>query len=377
LDEKPNLIGFENGVFDLDTDEFRDGQPEDNITLSVGYDYVPTVDYKVRQDIMDFVDSIMEDKKVLQYLLTTLGLSIHGEKVNEQIYFWIGAGGNGKGVLALLLELAMGKLLYPAPMAIYTCKRTSASSAQPEIMEGKSKRIWMATEPEDRDCVIYTGTLKNITGRDAITGRNLYGKTTSFKPQGTPILQMNKKPEIAGTGPDVKRRLRLITFPYNFVENPQMDNEKKLDLSLKGKFEKDIRYRQQFMLIMMNEYKTYRDGGFVLHTPKRVMKDTEEYLDENNHVKRFINEYYVIDQKDEKAMIPVKTLHKDFVYWGKDNNVPKMGLTDFKTFLSSLGLKCAENKCRVVYEGEQCKDKVVVYGLKNKPVECQIEDDLE
>lgn len=39
LDSDSNLIGFNNGVFDLNAFEFRDGKQEDYITLSVGYDY--------------------------------------------------------------------------------------------------------------------------------------------------------------------------------------------------------------------------------------------------------------------------------------------------------------------------------------------------
>ena len=35
----PNLLSFKNGVYDLDDLTFRDGRPEDFITLSMGIDY--------------------------------------------------------------------------------------------------------------------------------------------------------------------------------------------------------------------------------------------------------------------------------------------------------------------------------------------------
>lgn len=40
LDSNQNLIGFNNGVYDLTEKNFRDGRPDDLIYLSTGIDYV-------------------------------------------------------------------------------------------------------------------------------------------------------------------------------------------------------------------------------------------------------------------------------------------------------------------------------------------------
>src|SRR5690606_31829549 len=39
LDEHRHLLGFNNGVFDLDKNEFRNGRPEDFITMSTNINY--------------------------------------------------------------------------------------------------------------------------------------------------------------------------------------------------------------------------------------------------------------------------------------------------------------------------------------------------
>ena len=39
LNENRDILGFDNGVYDLKNSCFRDGHPEDYLTFTVGYDY--------------------------------------------------------------------------------------------------------------------------------------------------------------------------------------------------------------------------------------------------------------------------------------------------------------------------------------------------
>lgn len=40
LDTNPDLVGYENGVYNRKTGEFRDGQPDDYISLTTGVNYI-------------------------------------------------------------------------------------------------------------------------------------------------------------------------------------------------------------------------------------------------------------------------------------------------------------------------------------------------
>tara|TARA_R110002050_G_scaffold49073_4_gene114215 strand:+ start:2555 stop:2944 length:390 start_codon:yes stop_codon:yes gene_type:complete len=40
LDSNPLLLGFDNGIFDLETQTFRPGRPEDFVHLTTGYNYI-------------------------------------------------------------------------------------------------------------------------------------------------------------------------------------------------------------------------------------------------------------------------------------------------------------------------------------------------
>ena len=70
LDENQYLIGFENGVYDLQKLEFRDGEPEDYVSMSTGNYYIeydennPQVD-----DVNDFLNKILPKFNVKQYVI--------------------------------------------------------------------------------------------------------------------------------------------------------------------------------------------------------------------------------------------------------------------------------------------------------------------
>ena len=52
-DQNIYLLGFNNGVFDTETKNFRKGKPDDYITKSVGYDF-PTEATHYKNDIENF-----------------------------------------------------------------------------------------------------------------------------------------------------------------------------------------------------------------------------------------------------------------------------------------------------------------------------------
>ena len=73
LDKKLNLIGFENGVYDLDENEFREGYPEDNISYTTGIYYQDYEDDE--EEIMAvklFMEQVLPIKSVRDYMYTLL-----------------------------------------------------------------------------------------------------------------------------------------------------------------------------------------------------------------------------------------------------------------------------------------------------------------
>ena len=93
LDSKTNLIGFNNGVYDLDIGEFRNGLPEDYVSLTTGYDWK---DYDKTEnqfgEIDDYLRKLMPNHEVRKYLLKQLASYMDGRIIDQQFAFWTGKG---------------------------------------------------------------------------------------------------------------------------------------------------------------------------------------------------------------------------------------------------------------------------------------------
>ena len=82
LNEKHNLIGFKNGVYDLDNEDlhFRPGRPEDHITMSTNIEYEEyDEDHPGVQEIRLFMSQILPNENVreLSTVLTLLASFLH------------------------------------------------------------------------------------------------------------------------------------------------------------------------------------------------------------------------------------------------------------------------------------------------------------
>lgn len=98
LDDNPYLIGFENGVYDLQNLCFRKGTPDDYLTLSTGYDYkeYDRNDKDIR-DINEFFNKVMREEDMRTYILTLLSSYLDGKCKDQSFILWTGSGCHAAG----------------------------------------------------------------------------------------------------------------------------------------------------------------------------------------------------------------------------------------------------------------------------------------
>ncbi|KAJ3057685.1 hypothetical protein HK102_010932, partial [Quaeritorhiza haematococci] len=71
LDTNKDIIGFNNGVYNLEQGLFRDGRADDYISKTVGYDYIPN-DHEHRAEVEDFFAKLFPDQELRDYVLRYL-----------------------------------------------------------------------------------------------------------------------------------------------------------------------------------------------------------------------------------------------------------------------------------------------------------------
>jgi P4 family phage/plasmid primase-like protien len=240
------LIGFTNGVYDLENRVFRKAEHYEYISCTTGYDY-KKVNIKIKKEIHTFISNIFPDYDEKKFVLKTLSLGLVGCNMKEMIYVHVGSGANGKSLLSYLLDVTLGGYYDDMPIDYLakTKHQGHANSADPIMARKKNCRIVTVFET-DEDVKIREDKLKQLSGRDRVQVRDLFKSSFSFIPKFKLIIQTNKVPQLDGTDEAIQRRLCYIVFPNKFVKNPKKSNERLLDENLKERISNDLQYRIAF-----------------------------------------------------------------------------------------------------------------------------------
>lgn len=326
LDElHKNLIGFNNGIYDLNKLCFRDGNPSDYISYSTGIDYI---EYNKNDPsilkVYNIFNEMHENESKTNYFLTTIAMGLHGTKNSQRIDFWTGTGSNGKSLTVDFLQKSLGDYFYSPSITILTIKRKSSSNASPDLMKIKGRRILVFQEPEHDD-KICTGLMKSLFGNDMICGRNLHENECSFKPQASGFLACNDLPTIPSNDGGTWRRIKVLHFPYKFTTKEVLEeNEKKADLSLCDEIDN---LKEHFMALLINYFKIYKlYYNSTIDEPEYIKQFTEKYKNQCDVYADFIS-CFITETKEENIKLEYKNLYSNFMSWARENhegpNAPK------------------------------------------------------
>ena len=335
LDNDPYLLGFENGIYDLKNFVFREGKPDDFVSMTVGYDYIPEYT-KYKEDIIKFFEDIMPNKEDREYLLTLLGSTLIGININEIFNIFTGGMRNGKSTLSNILLYVFGDYYGDISNNLLTKERPAQNVPQPELLEIIKKRIILASETEGKQ-KINTGFIKGITGNDRCKARGLYSNDIiTFIPKFKLILLCNDIPEVDKPYDNAFwNRCKCLNFPVLFTENPKNEFEKKINKNLKQEL---LNWKQDCMLLFLEYYKKYCEVG--LTETQSIINSTKKYKKQNNFYSDFIDEYLIKSDGDHVIWSDLKSMIMEWYKINIGNDTPKA--KDIKTYFETKIFKCDE-----------------------------------
>lgn len=351
LDSNTHLIGFLNGVYDLEKHEFRDGRPDDFISFCTWTNYHPyDPNNKVSQDVEEYLAQVLTNKSVRDYVLKLFSTFISGQIKEQKFYIWTGSGSNSKSKLVELYEKSMGDYCCKFPITLLTQKRTASNAANSELARAKGKRFACLQEPSE-DERINIGLMKELSGGDKIMARAMYKEPIEFYPQFKMLLLCNHLPHVPSDDGGTWRRIRVVEFTSKFVEspNPEDPNEFPIDYSLSEKMDGWYEY---FSSLLVHMYRRYQIEG--LSEPAEVMKCTTDYKSQNDHMSHFLMTHV---EKKEGAFLTLDETHAELRGWIKEDGIPLrlMSKPDLDRYLSKHLAKCTTHNHARGYKGYQLK----------------------
>ena len=319
LDSNPYLLCCKNGVFDFKEKVFRNGYPEDYISMTTNIDYIKLNSaghQSIVDEITDFMNKLFPEQELCQYMWDHLSSTLLGTSTNQTFNMYIGGGQNGKSVLVNLMEIVLGEYKGDVPLTLVTDRRGKVGGLAPEIVQLKGKRYAVMQEPSKGDR-INEGIMKQLTsGKDPIQGRAPYmPQTISFVPQFKLVVTCNVLMEIKSNDHGTWRRIRAVPFKSLFTDNPVAnDPEKpyqyKLDKSIDEKFDS---WKEIFLSMLID--RACKTNGIVKDC-NIVMEKSNEYRKSQDYLTEFANDCIL---REKNGTIQKNELNNEFNRWYETN----------------------------------------------------------
>lgn len=329
LDGNPDLLGFNNGVYDLSTGQFRAGKPDDYVVMSTGYDYEPAMGESAQ--LVKFLEQVFPIKEYRDYFLRTSASFLEGRNRAQAFSVWPGSGGNGKSKTMELCSLALGQYCMSMSSDIMVGKGVSGGeSASPQMSLAIKKRLVHFSEIK-AGSRLNDQLVKQLTGGDELTVRALYGNPFTFKP-GFDLVGLLQPSAIRFDSSDggMSRRIRPMPFVSRFVKPGEGTNAAAYVFTRDANLKIES-LKLPFINLLLDEYRRWREGGFAeVSPPEAIAKYTNALMADNAPaVFSFIEECVT---SDANGFLTLSDAYTAFCAY---NDGPKIQRGAFKSSLNS------------------------------------------
>ncbi len=312
LNSKPNLLAFENGVYDLNTKEFRKLRPEDYVTLSTKLTWSDKKNNALAHRWLAELEKVHPEPTRREYFTKAVARDLYGDSGRQLFHVHSGhndSAANGKTQLFQVLQCALGDYMRKMPVQMLVTKvRPEANKPDAEMCTWPGIRILYCSEPNHTE-TLNSGILKDFTGGEIRQCRNLHSPhIIQFKPQFKIYMMTNSAPMVDGADEGIRRRMRKLDYLARFVDDESQVNPAAYVFKSNRTFLDQIEHDSDLALEVLRYFLEHFDKNYAYEMPASVRQDSAAYLDENDPVKKMVNDVIVAEAGAMFSLAQIKTI---------------------------------------------------------------------
>lgn len=374
FDTKSNLFGFNNMVYDLELNEFRNYRKDDLITITTGYDWKEPTEDEVNL-INKLLCQIQTETEIRNFYLDIYCSGLWGTTLQHYIIF-NGSGSNGKSMMDDLILKCFGNYGHVIN-SIVLCEQRR-QGANTEIANCHKKRLILSREPSTKNNVkLSNSLLRELTGGSEISARKIYSDNEKTSLQLTLIIECNKKPllEEEPQPSDIRRIIDLL-FGSKFTDDNEIINNVNIFEKNTYFVEEEFRekYKYALMKILFEHNKNHYKKKLII--PEEVKKRTLKYVESSVEILEWFNQTYEkmenYNKSDYVKISDINNELKNSEYYNSLDKKDKRNLTRekiVKLFRENPIFKNYFNEETDTYvNGEKFKAPIRLCGYKKREI---------
>jgi len=298
LDRDRWLFNVQNGTIDLQSGRLLKHKRTDYITKLAPVEFVRKA--KAHQWDQFLNDIFAGDKALIGFIRRAVGYTLTGDTREHALFFCYGQGRNGKSTfLEVLRELMSG---YSIQSDFATFQSTRNEGPRHDLARMRGSRMVTAIEARG-DRSFDETVLKQMTGGDTVTARNLYESSFEFKPQFKLWLAANHLPLVREQTEAFWSRILMVPFTVTIPKHRRKKN-------FAAQLIKELPGILNWALEGCHEWR--RNG---LMAPDTVRKAIHDYKEEYD----IISEFFTARCKmNSNEWTPRAALYQSFVDWWQE-----------------------------------------------------------
>lgn len=321
-----NLVGFRNGVLNLDTLELYEHNEkyETNYYLDVDYDH----NAKAKR-FHQFLAEVLPNGDTIRVLQEYIGALFVDRKEIEitKILYLLGEGANGKSVFTSTLQALFGKDNY-TPFSMESLLKSSDKGYNIAKMNGKLVNICSDMSHTD----ISGGDFKRLVAGEDMSGRPIYGEPINCSEIPLQIVSVNRMPVTTDHSHGHHRRTLII--PFN-VTIPHEKQDHQLTFKLRQELSGIA------LWIIEGRTRFIKQGG-TFSSSKEVLDAAENVVVASNSILQWLREEEIYPSGDSCFKCNFETykvLYDKYKTYCKDNNVGIFKLDNWRDTLKGKGFQ--------------------------------------